>query len=183
MAGSCSSGWVPSQGKRDALSFCDREFGHCGRALVAHCDQYSTKRIGTGNGAASMTRMRYPRRDMPIIEAKSGPSIRIGTEPLKPPDNSHDINLLMSFCDRHEIDYQHRSAVGDEFVFEDQRRGPISAMDGPDRVARGDQPASVRRSSKSAAKQTPESNRGMGRQSIEPGFPTSAAVCVFPIRA
>ena len=34
-----------------------------------------------------------------------------------------------------------------------------------------------------AAKTAPESNRGTHNQSIEPSLPTSAAVCVSPIRA
>ena len=154
------------------------------RTLLAHRDWCSElKRMGTCDRAQSVTRVRYPRRDVPVIEAK-GHLHSDRNSASQTADNSHDVNLLMSFSDWHEIDYHHNSAVSETNSFSRTSVGPRYRRWLVRTRLLG---ASSRRPfagvPRSAAKQAPESNRGMQSQSIEPLFPTSGEVRVFPSNA
>ena len=59
----------------------------------------------------------------------------------------------------------------------------VPAFDGADPARRRELPAAVLGRPEQRANTAPESKRGTHIQSMEPSLPTSAAVCVSPMRA
>ena len=109
-------------------------------------------------------------------------SMCIGTRPERPSTEPDDVDGLAA--DRHAVGDPHDAVVGVERGLEHER-----VVDGTAARPSAIPPAGaishrpLLRSPSSAAKTAPESNRGTHSQSIEPSLPTSAAVCVSPIRA
>src|SRR5580704_3052817 len=125
------------------MSLRDRELAHRRQILAAHRDRASEhESVRSGDRANSVIVFRYPWHDMPVVEAKE----RLHSHrhaPAKPPDDTDNVDLLMPFRNRHEVDDLDCSAIGLEFGRENQRRSAILSTDRANFDAWRDQPMSV----------------------------------------